>query len=280
MISVFNEEALRLLFQDFYDITRIRIAIFDAQMHELVAWPEQHMPFCRAIRSSEAGRAACEKSDREACACAMRRKVPYIYRCHAGLTEAIVPLHVGNVLAGYLWCGHAFSYPSIAEGLKAIRECTSGLPITEADVQSACTAHPIVTEAYVRSAARILHATASFLVLERMATIREDSAAAQLDAYLSAHYAKAITVEMACSALNVSRSKLYRLCEQIYGEGFSSHLRRLRLENAKQMLVNSPESTVAEVAEASGFADYNYFIALFSQMYGLSPRAWRKRAIQ
>lgn len=47
MISVFNLEALQSLLRDFYEITRIRITVFDADMRELVSWPEQSPPFCR-----------------------------------------------------------------------------------------------------------------------------------------------------------------------------------------------------------------------------------------
>lgn len=276
MISVFDVNALRPLLQDFYDITRIRITVFDAQMHEMVSWPEQHQPLCRAIRRSEEGRAACQQCDRDACAQAAGGRGVHIYRCHAGLTEAVVPLHVGAVLVGYLWCGHVFAYPDAESGLAAIRDCTAHLPLTEDDVRAACTQHPMLTESYVRSAARIMQATASFLILERMATLQEDSAAAQLDAYLTAHFTDPLTADAVCAALGLSRSRLYRLCDQLYGCGLNVHIRRLRLEKARQMLLDHPELSIAQVAEKCGFGDYNYFIALFSREVGQSPNTWRK----
>lgn len=277
MISVFDVDALRSLLKDFYEITRIRITVFDADMRELVSWPEQFPPFCRAIRSTDAGRAACRGCDRMACVAAAKQRGAYIYRCHAGLTEAVVPLYVGEVLVGYLWCGHVFSYPSFEDGIAEIdRRCTA-LPLESADLEAACAVQPIITEEYVRSAARILHATASYLILERMATLREDSAAAQLDAYLTAHFTQPFTAEDICSALGLSRARLYRLCSQLYGCGLSTHVRALRLSHAKTLLSDHPELSISEVASTCGFGDYNYFIALFSREAGISPNAYRRQ---
>lgn len=280
MISVFDVEALRRLLKDFYEITRIRITVFDADLQELVSWPEQYLPFCRAIRDTEQGRAACLRCDREACAAASKQRGAYIYRCHAGMTEAVVPLHVGDVLVGYLWCGHVFSYSTFEEGAEAIARCTASLPLDAGELRAACALQPIITEEYVRSAARILHATASYLILERMATLREDSAAAQLDAYLNAHFTQTFTAEELCATLGLSRSRLYRLCSQLYGCGLSQHVRELRMNHAKRLLTDFPELSIAEVAPRCGFEDYNYFIAVFSREAGISPGAYRRRGKQ
>ena len=277
MISVFDVDALRSLLKDFYEITRIRITVFDADMRELVSWPEQFLPFCHAIRSTEAGQAACLRCDREACAAAQKQRGAYIYRCHAGLTEAVVPLYVGEVLVGYLWCGHVFSYPDFDTGIASIERCCAPLPLDGSALRDACAVQPIITKEYVRSAARILHATASYLILERMATLREDSAAAQLDAYLTAHFTQPFTAEDICSALGLSRARLYRLCSQLYGCGLSAHVRALRISHAKTLLSDHPELSISEVASTCGFADYNYFIAVFSREAGISPNAYRRQ---
>ena len=277
MISVFNVEALQRLLRDFYEITRIRITVFDADMRELVSWPEQFLPFCHAIRSTEAGRAACQRCDQEACAAARQQRGAYVYRCHAGLTEAVVPLYVGQVLVGYLWCGHVFSYPGFEEGMAAIARCYADLPLDADHLRQACAVQPIITEDYVRSAARVLHPTASYLILERMATLREDLEASRLDAYLSANFIQSLTAETVCEALGLSRSQLYRLCSQLYGCGLSTHVRALRIAHAKGLLTDRPELSIAEVAMQCGFADYNYFIAVFSRETGASPGAFRRR---
>lgn len=276
MISVFDVDALRSLLQDFYDITRIRITVFDAEMNEVVSYPEQRIPFCAAIRATEAGRAACQACDRAASAAAAKRQGVSIYRCHAGLMEAVVPLHVGQVLVGYLWCGHILAYPSMEEGMAAIEAHCAALPVSLEALRAACADQPLMTESYVRSAARILHATASYLILERMATLRENSIAAEVDDYLTAHFTQIASAEEIGAALGLSRSRLYRLCGQLYGCGPARQVRRLRMAYAQKLLTEQPELSIAEVAAACGYADYNYFIAVFSKEVGQPPNAFRK----
>lgn len=276
MISVFDVDALRSLLRDFYEITRIRITVFDAEMHEMVSYPEQRIPFCAAIRATEAGSGACQACDRAACAEATKRQGVSIYRCHAGLTEAVAPLHVGEVLVGYLWCGHVLAYPSMEAAMAAIEAYCAALPVPMETLRAACADQPLMTESYVRSAARILHATASYLILERMATLRENSVAAEVDAYLSTHFAQEASAEEISAALGLSRSRLYRLCGQLYGCGPGQHVRRLRMAHARKLLTERPELSIAEVAAACGFADYNYFIAVFSKEAGQPPNAFRK----
>jgi len=277
MISVFDLEQLQSLLQDFHRITDIRITVFDAQLNELVSYPEQCAPFCQIIRSSPQGRSACAKCDREACAIAAKENRTHIYRCHAGLTEAVTPLYVGKVLVGYLLFGHVFGYSTLEEGWQVISRCCNDYPLEPEKLKEACGECPQVSRDYIRSAARILHATASHLVQERMATLREDSIASRLDAYLSAHYTEPITPQGLCQELHLGRSRLYKLSQQLYGCGISQQIRKLRMERARRLLLDYPEMSISQIAEDCGYTDYNYFIAVFSQTVGQSPGSYRSR---
>lgn len=275
MVSVFDLDQLQSLLEDFHRITQIRITVFDSQLNELVSYPEQCAPFCRLIRATAPGRTACARCDREACAIAARENRTHIYRCHAGLTEAVTPLYVGNVLVGYLLFGHVFGYGTMEEGWDEISRCCRELPLDMAALQEACHDCTQVSRDYIRSAARILHATASHLVHERMATLQEDSIAARLDSYLSSHYTQSITPQILCRELDISRSKLYRLADQLYGCGISQKVRTLRMQLARQLLQDRPEMSIGQIAEECGYTDYNYFISVFSQTTGQSPGSFR-----
>lgn len=275
MRSVFNIEELGRLLRDFYELAHIRITVFDSELNELVSYPEECAPFCRIIRSSQQGRDACARCDKEACAAASKQSRAYIYRCHAGLTEAVMPLRVGNLLAGYLLFGHIYSYEG--DGWKTIRQCCEPYPADPQRLYEALAECPHVSREYILSAAHILHATASYLVLERMATLQEDDIAAKLDAYLSAHFTQPCTAETLCEELGISRSRLYKIAAQLYGCGISEQIRALRIDKAKQLLAERPELSITEIASACGFSDYNYFISVFSKKVGTSPNVFRRR---
>ena len=208
---------------------------------------------------------------------AAREHRTHIYRCHAGLTEAVTPLYIGKVLVGYLLFGHVFCYATPEEGWQEIESACAAYPLDMEKLKAAIGSCTQVSRDYIRSAARILHATASHLVQERMATLQEDSTAARLNAYLSSHYTEAITSQSLCRELNIGRSRLYKLADQLYGCGISQQVRKLRMEQAKKLLQDYPEMTISQIASDCGYTDYNYFITVFSQTYDQSPGSFRSR---
>lgn len=276
MISIFDLEKLRGLLKDFYAISHIRITVFDENLTELVSYPEKVAPYCAVIRGTSRGFDACMDCDREACKTAEKKHSTHVYRCHAGLTEAVTPLYVGDVLAGYLLFGHVFSYPSHEEGWTVIEKRCEAYHVNDRMLKEAVFSADLIQEAYIRSAAQILHAVASYLILERMATLKEDQLAVRLDAYLSAHYTEKLNAVMISEHLGIGKTRLYELSRQLYGCGTAERIRSLRMDKAKSLLAERKDLPLAEVAAQCGFHDYNYFITVFSREMGISPAAWRK----
>ena len=279
MISAFDLTKLRNLLRDFYEITHIRITVFDENRNELISYPEEIAPFCKIVRSCETGRLACATCDREACARAAKQRKTQIYRCHAGLTEAVTPLIVSDVLVGYLLFGHVFSYPNYDEGWQQIEASCRELPLDQDALHTACLERPLISQDYVRSATHILLAVASYLVMERMATLQQDKLAVQLDQYISAHFTESIKAPELCRRFQIGKTQLYKISQQLYGCGIAEHLRDLRMGLAKELLTEQKELTLAEIAARCGYSDYNYFISVFSHTVGTSPAAWRRAGL-
>ncbi|MFG1479435.1 helix-turn-helix transcriptional regulator [Xanthobacter sp. V4C-4] len=80
----------------------------------------------------------------------------------------------------------------------------------------------------------------------------------------------ALSPEALCRALGVSRSRLYRLFEEL--GGVSRYIQRQRLLAAFARL-SDPEDrdTVAQIAERLGFLDHSGFSRAFRAEFGLSP---------
>ena len=192
MISVFDMENLQKLLKDFYAITGIRITVFDDRMRELAAYPEKVAPYCALIRESAEGLKACMNCDRQACRTAAEKKKTHIYRCHAGFTEAVTPLYGNNMLIGFLLFGHVFPYDSQEEGWQEIKRRCASLTIDPQKLHETILQATPMQDDYVRSAAHILHAVASYLILERMATLKEDLLEVRLDTYIANHYTESL----------------------------------------------------------------------------------------
>lgn len=256
MISTFNLSKLNSLLQDFHKITSLRITVFDDSFHELTAYPEQIAPCCRIIRTDPAAAAQCA-------------------RCHAGLTESIAPLTLGNIVIGYLFFGHVFSYPSYEEGWKSIREKCTPYRIDKNALEEACLASPLISEDYIVSVSHIMQAVASYLCLERMSIVQRKELPVQIDEYISAHFTEEISASDLCRRFQIGKTYLYEISDQNYGCGIAEHIRNLRIEKAKALLAEHPEWKISETASACGFSDYNYFITVFKRITGMSPGKYR-----
>ncbi len=78
-------------------------------------------------------------------------------------------------------------------------------------------------------------------------------------------------------ALHMSSSQLHRKLSALTGKSPGALLRLYRLEQSRRLLLESPKLTVSEIAFMTGFRDANYFIRAFTQEFGTSPGAYRKK---
>ena len=276
MISTFNLRKLNDLLKDFYTLTQIRITVFNDTFRELTAYPEHIAPFCQIIRTSPEALNACLCCDKNACEQASRQHAPYTHCCHAGLTECIVPIYLGNIVIGYLFFGHVFSYPTHEEGWKSIRERCLPYGLDMDALRDALYQQPVISEEYISSASHIMRSVAAYLCMERMVSLHQKELPVQIDDYITSHYTENISVRTICDHFQIGRTLLYEISEQNYGIGIAEHIRNLRIEKAKILLAEHPELRISEIAVACGFDDYNYFITVFKRLVGKPPRQFRQ----
>ncbi|MBO5095167.1 MAG: PocR ligand-binding domain-containing protein [Lachnospiraceae bacterium] len=275
MISSFDITKLQSLLRDFYTLTHIRITVFDDSLKELLSYPEEVSDFCKIVRADKEGLSGCRQCDRNACDTALRRRGTYIYRCHAGLTEAVSPIFLGNLIVGYLLFGHVFSYPTHEKGWEVISLSCAKYSLAQDELKRCCFRMPVIPEPYIASAANLLHAVASYLCMERMILLRQNDLPLQLDQYIQSHLTQELSAETICKSLGIGKTYLYELSRQNYGCGIAAHIRRLRIAKAQKLLVEEPELPICAIAEACGFEDYNYFITVFKKQTGTTPRQFR-----
>lgn len=279
MISTFNLRKLNDLLKDFYTLTHIRITVFDDTFKELTAYPEHIAPFCQLIRTNPDARNACIRCDKSACEKASRQHVPYTYRCHAGLTESITPIYLGNIVIGYLFFGHVFSYPTHEKGWKYIQNMCLPYNLNLDALKAALYQQPIISEDYITSASHIMKSVAAYLCMERMVNLHQKELPVQIDDYITRHYAEKISVRTICDHFQIGRTLLYEISEQSYGIGIAEHIRNLRIKKAKILLTEHPELRISEIAAACGFEDYNYFITVFKRIVGKPPKQFRQNEL-
>lgn len=278
MISSFDLIKLNALLKDFYTLTQIRITVFDENFNELTAYPPLNTPFCQLIRSDSNAANSCHICDKKACTIAAKKHSIHTYKCHAGLTEAITPLYLGNMLIGYLFFGQVFSYDTREEGFENIKKCCSSYNIDIQKLKSSLASAPLLSAQYIFSASHILQAVANYLCMERIVDLKKDSLPVQINEYIVKHYTENITVINICEYFNIGKTRLYEISKQIYGTGIAEHIRTLRIQKAQSLLLDDPSLTLREISLQCGFNDYNYFITVFKQITGTTPKAFYKNS--
>ena len=71
--------------------------------------------------------------------------------------------------------------------------------------------------------------------------------------------------------LAMSRSNLLRKINKLAGVSVSQFIRKVRLQNAMEILMQDKTLTVSEVSYRVGFNSVSYFIKCFNEQYGFSP---------
>lgn len=94
--------------------------------------------------------------------------------------------------------------------------------------------------------------------------------------YIEESFTQNIHLDNLAELLGMDKSSFCRLFKKETGVTFTEYLNRLRLEEARRLLLSS-HFYVFEVAHRSGFSRTRYFQRLFRERYGCSPSEYRDR---
>lgn len=85
-----------------------------------------------------------------------------------------------------------------------------------------------------------------------------------------------LTIQEMSKEIGINRTYLSNFINDTYQTNFNGWVNGLRIEEAKERMINNPDISLAEVAEQVGFADLAHFSKQFKAKEGQSPSTWRK----
>ena len=269
-----EDPRLEKLMRSFYTLSGIRSVLFDTEFRAIAAYPAQDCTFCKLMKSCPATRRKCRYADRRSFLECEKKNALILYKCHAGLVEAVMPLHDNEKIIGYLMFGQ------ITDGDKAvlgerIPDWTERYGLDPAALRRGIGEIPHKSKEQIHAAAQIMEACTCYILYEELVTPENDKVLESARAYIEAHLQEDIGAETLCTELGICRTKLYELFREEFKIGVSGYILRRRMHRAKKLLKGGAMS-VPQVAGAVGFADYNYFSRVFKKTYGRSPRSYLK----
>ncbi|MCC5935221.1 MAG: response regulator [Balneolales bacterium] len=91
-------------------------------------------------------------------------------------------------------------------------------------------------------------------------------------AYIRAHISdENLKTDLIADALNMSRSTLVRAIKAESGMTPAQFIKEIRLQYARQLILNNPGISKEETAEAVGFQKASWFVKLFEERFGVKP---------
>ncbi len=94
-------------------------------------------------------------------------------------------------------------------------------------------------------------------------------------AHIEKNFAQDISLKTMAYELNINAAYLGQLFKAETGQLFSAYLNKIRIENAKKLLLNT-NHTLSEVSLQCGYANISYFYNIFKKITGQTPSQYRK----
>lgn len=94
--------------------------------------------------------------------------------------------------------------------------------------------------------------------------------------YVREHFSEAISLKDIAHQVFIHEAYLSKLFNEEMGEGFNSYLNKVRVEEAKKMLIYT-DTQLKDVAGKVGFSTYSYFNRVFKQITGITPLDFKRK---
>ncbi|MDF2612247.1 MAG: putative response regulatory protein [Clostridia bacterium] len=94
--------------------------------------------------------------------------------------------------------------------------------------------------------------------------------------YINKHYNKKLDLQTVADALYVSTWHLCKLLKKQTGDNFIDILNKVRIEQAKKLLIES-NLKIYEIAEEVGYVDTTYFSKTFKKIVQITPNEYRNK---
>lgn len=267
-------DLLRQIMFDFYTVTNIRSSVYDGNYVKIMAYPEEHNKFCELMHNTPVSRQNCIKSNITAFKQCQKNGNLVIYTCHAGLMEVVAPLKDNNVIIGYIVFGQITSIQDKGLLCDTLQNICRMYDISCTDYPSLVQDVKYHSQEKIQALAKLLEACTYYVMYKGIIRLNRNGFLTKLDHYISLHIADKITINDLCIEFMMSRTKLYDVINTSLNTSIGKYISNKRIEFAKKLLVET-DATITEIAEQTGFTEYNYFCSVFKKEVGITANQYR-----
>ena len=236
-------------------------------------------PFCASMAQKSRSCAACLQCQQELHEKATHE--PQTVTCRMGLCDTAVPVRLGDKLIGYLQTGQVFrrkpTETQFQRVLKLAREW--GVEVNEPELRAAYFNSRLLSAREHDAMVKLLAIFAQHIaMLMNQIVVRQENAEppviARAKEFIRDHQAENLSLGQVAKAVNTSTFYFCKMFKKITGVNFTDYVSRVRIEKAKDLLLN-PNLRVSEIAYEVGFQSLTHFNRVFKRILGQSPTEYR-----
>lgn len=224
--------------------------------------------YCRLIQERLFSKGVCAGEDRKRRTEAEAIGKMLVYQCHAGLTEAVIPVHAGDRLIGFAVVGQfrLTDAPPVAVAGKWRKE--TGTP----ELEDAFRQVPRLPRERMDYVLRLFSLMVRYISSGHLVDVRNERLLHCVIARMQEHPEERLSLKKAAALSFRSVSSLSHQFNRQFGKGFKRMQIEIKLDKAEEYFRATPDITISEVSAKLGFDDPHYFSRLFRKHRGVSPR--------
>ncbi len=196
-----NIDELQKICLDFFRLAGMGFSLWDENMHNIFSYPKAHCPFCEYVRTDEKLAFKCSVSDSIGLEEVNRTKKPFVYTCHMGLTEAIVPIMQDEEIAGYLMMGQILEEVN-RDAIERCIQNSSGNKLFRQELRQKLSENVLSDSAKISYCINVLKVMIEYMNLSYVIKKSNESVYSKAKRYISDNISKQTFAEIGRNGLN------------------------------------------------------------------------------
>lgn len=262
----------------FTEATGLPVALRPMETWQLPLFGKRRSnPFCALVAGKSRTCAECLQTQEQLAEAA--RHQPAAVTCAYGLSEVAVPVKLGGETIGFLQSGQVLrKKPTEALFEKAMHHaCELGVDLGAARAEFFQTT--VVPQKRLESVMTLLaifaeHLSAKSNEIALRRNNAEPPSIARAKQFIAEHHTEDLTLGQVAQAVHTSVFYFCKLFKKATGLHFTEYVSRLRVERARNLLLN-PNLRISEIAYEVGFQSLTHFNRVFKKIVGQAPTAYR-----
>jgi AraC-like DNA-binding protein len=236
-------------------------------------------PFCSLMAQKSRSCAACLQTQEKLSQAAQREAASIT--CPHGLTDTAVPVRAGERTIGFLQTGQVFrAKPTEARFERTAKLVAEwGVSADREQLKDAYFKTQVLSARQHESVVKLLTIFAQHLsMISNQILVQEQNAelpvVTKAKEFIRQNQGENLSLGQVAKAVNTSSFYFCKLFKKTTGLNFTNYVSRVRIEKAKNLLLN-PNLRISEIAFEVGFQSLTHFNRVFKKIIGQAPTEYR-----